>query len=254
MATAHLDAFVDAITSPFSQFGCYRSAKPSTEGDVDADSVRQAADAAAADLLSYAKEKSGWEACSDTRGVRIERCCRTSPHAWRAFGTIDASLPEVVASARLVEQRPDWDPMCVEAGLVQAVDASPSAFYCVAWWVFRDALGLVSARDMCVALTVRELEPGVWISACRSLPHPRCPEIESNVRGHAEVAGLLMEANASGGTDMTYVAVADPRGWLPPWLVNLGAGDGAYCIDNLRRHVLTGTRGDPVAKDSTPII
>lgn len=64
-----------------------------------------------------------------------------------------------------------------------------------------------------------------------------------NVRGRCDIAGLQLRANKAGGTDVTYVAAVDPKGWLPKVLVNLGAGKGAFCIDFLRSYVATGQRG-----------
>ena len=141
--------------------------------------VRSTADAVAADLCALVAEQDGWEPYKTRRGVRIERCRAAALHRWRAFGSIDAPLLTVVEAASKVASRPDWDPMCAEGRLVEEAGTVESASYSVAWWVFKGVMGLVNARDMCVAMTVKEVRPGVWVTASRSIEHPACPEVES---------------------------------------------------------------------------
>lgn len=129
-----------------------------------------------------------------------------------------------------------------------------------------------------MALTVREVEPDVWITASRSIEHLSCPARPGVVRGHSSIAGLELRRNQAGGTDVTYIACVDPKvaslflsfldwrtggcadhhaadaarprqGWLPHWAVNIGAGKGAMCIDFLRQYVLKGERAQWAASE-----
>eukprot|EP00729_Bicosta_minor_P000194 gene194-7245_t len=213
--------------------------------------VKTVADAAADKLLSiYAQtESDGWEHYSASRGVTIERNKTTALHRWRAKGTIDAPLAAVMKAASHTESRPHWDPMCSGGKELEVLEKwTAEGGIEAVWWCFTGVLLLVSPRDMCMALTIKEVVPGkAWITCSTSMVHDKCPPIKGNVRGRAEVAGLYVERNAAdpaGKTDVTYIAAVNPAGWLPTWAVNLGAGKGAYCIDFLRKYVLKGERGD----------
>lgn len=213
--------------------------------------IRDVSDAAFDAVLSATREEGCWREHSQSRGVRVQ-CDKTSSlYRWRAFNTIDAPLSEVVKVASLVEERPSWDPMTSRGWTVEVVERETdkvsgltSLCSCVCW-EFKGLPGIVSTRSMCLALKVVEVEPGCWVTACRSMDHPDCPPASGAVRGHTECAGLVLKANGANGTDATYIASVDPKGWLPAPLVNLGAGKGAMCLEYLRQFVASEAAGVP---------
>ncbi len=213
-------------------------------------------------------EAKGWQPAYERHGVRVERNKRSKIHAWRAFGHVDATLAEVIPVASGTESRVEWDPMCClgctidalpatalkegdDCGGVGAVgpeEAGLQELYACVNWAFGGILSIVSPRDMCLAFRVKRLAPGVWVSAAKSMEHPSCPPVRGCVRGVTRFAGLLMEACPTGGIDVTYVASVDPKGWLPGFAVNMGAGKGAMVVDFLRQYVTTGRRADWTAE------
>lgn len=225
-----------------------------------------AANAVADDIMEVARAdfgpETGWEHYHTKNEIRVERNKRTALHKWRAFGHIDAPLHAVLNAAAKTDARPAWDPMCSYAKVIEKVSEVPfdttasdarlpaesglATIYTCVQWEFKGVLNIVSPRDLCMAFVQRREAPGLWVSVSRSMSHPNCPPRPGCVRGDGIIAGLVMKeaSDGRGGTDITYVAQVDPKGWLPTFAVNLGSGKGAQCIKYLQKFVLEGRRAE----------
>ena len=117
------------------------------------------------------------------RAEHTERETHAQTHAWRQVRTDRRTQPHTLPLVRVhslslslslsLSYRKPW----------QLTSAAATPMHC-------RVLLLVSPRDMCMALTIKEVVPGkAWITCSTSMLHEKCPPIKGNVRGVAEVAG-----------------------------------------------------------------
>eukprot|EP00003_Mantamonas_plastica_P013684 TRINITY_DN23859_c0_g1_i1.p1 TRINITY_DN23859_c0_g1~~TRINITY_DN23859_c0_g1_i1.p1 ORF type:complete len:127 (+),score=21.99 TRINITY_DN23859_c0_g1_i1:27-383(+) len=89
-------------------------------------------------------------------------------------------------------------------------------------------------RDFIYLCTVHKLEDGSLIQCGRTIEHESCPETEEYVRGYLEPGGWKIKPINDTSCHVTYIANADPRGWIPPYVVKMASKQVAAIIDNCR--------------------
>ncbi|KAK4526098.1 hypothetical protein GAYE_SCF19G4009 [Galdieria yellowstonensis] len=181
--------------------------------------------------LALEKEEGNWEFLKVKNDIRICRKKTGSLHTFRGVGKVSFPVEQILPVATSVESRPAWDPLCKGGRLICKVDD----IYSLVWWSFHGVL-VISDRDFCLALAVKEIsEDGSVCIATRSLEDPSCPSKPGYVRGHANLAGILLKPLDNGEeTLVTYIGNVDPKGLLPHWAVNIGGEKGAMSIHYLQ--------------------
>merc|ERR1712048_271074 len=100
---------------------------------------------------------------------------------------------------------------------------------------FRTPPGIVN-RDFVYDGFHGMLDEHTSFSLGKSVERSDCPpskDTYSWVRGEIQVSGYIaQDCSDDNGCELTYIVQADPKGWLPTWVVNLVAADQA---DNVTR-------------------
>lgn len=176
--------------------------------------------------------EAGWNTKVD-RGVSIgtRHVEGSSLMAVRSQVTIKASLEKVRKVYGNMELWKNWNPY-VSSRLVEQVD--PTSKVVVGSYEFpvlktRDSVffsfvfpGLVTDSDA----------NGVVTTLAASIEHPKCPKVRGVIRAHTIISiNVLEEIDEGNATRLTTLVHSDPRGLLPPMLVNGFLSRGA---DHLR--------------------
>lgn len=113
--------------------------------------------------------------------------------------------------------RREWDTSMIEGSIVEQIDG----FNEVGYYAAKIPFSLVTNRDFCNHRAWRVFpERNEWVIFNNSVVHNGCPERKSFVRGKSIISGYLLRRKEGGGTTVTYYSHADPKGWLPSFLVN----------------------------------
>jgi hypothetical protein len=98
----------------------------------------------------------------------------------------------------------------------------------------------VSNRDFIVVRGSRKESDGTFLSINTSVNVPGVQEIPDFVRGACLVAGWIIRPDGEQCHCMR-VAQVDPRGWIPPFVVNLFKTKVAEGINDIRNLIATNT-------------
>eukprot|EP00741_Cyanophora_paradoxa_P010947 tig00020553_g10583.t1 len=153
-------------------------------------------------------------------------------------GRIRHPPEDVLAVCSLLERRPEWDPLCSGGRLLKRIDDA----HALVWWSFYGLRPVISQREVLCTFGRRRLPGGAWVVGSAEADLPDVPVEPGHIRSQVIIAGLVLDPvppDGAGGSEaqhtlVHYVACVDPRGLLPHFAVNLGAGKGAWCIDSLR--------------------
>eukprot|EP01105_Mastigella_eilhardi_P021912 TRINITY_DN534_c0_g1_i2.p2 TRINITY_DN534_c0_g1~~TRINITY_DN534_c0_g1_i2.p2 ORF type:complete len:133 (-),score=47.92 TRINITY_DN534_c0_g1_i2:55-453(-) len=101
---------------------------------------------------------------------------------------------------------------------------------------YRSPSRMVYNRDFVVlATTERTLTSAVI--ACKSIAYEKVPEESGFVRGELHASAFLIES-VDGGVKVNYVVQADPKGWIPTFVVNVVAKDEPLVLATMRDYVV----------------
>ncbi|KAG0000386.1 hypothetical protein BGZ79_005985 [Entomortierella chlamydospora] len=136
-----------------------------------------------------------------------------------------------------LERRLEWDPMCVEARVLEEVAQHPGA---TVQYVRTKAVWPTASRDTVVLGTVKDLGSKGLFMVNSSIEHESMPERakEKIVRMETTVAGHLITP-AEDGTSCRLVQVvdADLKGWIPEKVIQMvstkAVPDGLRAINAL---------------------
>ncbi|GJJ71779.1 hypothetical protein EMPS_04136 [Entomortierella parvispora] len=139
-----------------------------------------------------------------------------------------------------LDRRSDWDPMCVEARVLEDVKALPGT---TVQYVRTKAVWPTASRDTVVLGTIKELQDGRLFMVNASVEHPSMPERvkEKIVRMETAVAGHIITpedpANGSMSCSLIQVLDADLKGWIPDKVIQMvstkAVPDGLRAINAL---------------------
>lgn len=190
----------------------------------------------AKDLFASLTEE--WDKQKDVDGNEV--FCR--PHGnsgimqWRFRCEVNAcarSVLDLVAN-------PDYmfivDPMCVTEGTKRlekfdAVTETIRLLFSLPWPMW--------PRDFVFFNGLEFVSPNVGVNFSLSVSDDLFPQGTEPgvVRGVAHVSGFVCEELDGGKkTRLTYVVQANPRGWLPTWLINMTATDQAKNLSRVREY------------------
>jgi len=90
--------------------------------------------------------------------------------------------------------------------------------------------------------------PRIGVSAVRSIEYEPIPPIPGFVRAELAMSGYIVREVEGDPKkcNLTYLIQADPKGWLPVWVVNLVAGDQAMNVVRIKRHFAEKAEEDKV--------
>jgi hypothetical protein len=117
--------------------------------------------------------------------------------------------------------RKTWDENMIEGYVIQMLNKNNEVGY------YSAKASVISNRDFVnIRAWKANHEKGEWLIVNHSVAHPDCPEKKGFVRAWSILSGYHIQrlegdgTAEGGGSVFTYVSCADPRGWIPKWVIN----------------------------------
>jgi len=127
------------------------------------------------------------------------------------------------------------DPMCYEFEIVEQVDEVRSVLY----GIFQTPFPLANRDFVWAAQDVWREDEQIGISCGISVEHDDKPDnVPGVVRGELRTSGYFMQTNKDKENTciVNYVVLADPKGFIPVWVVNLVVKDQAKNLIRLKEY------------------
>eukprot|EP00755_Sulcionema_specki_P029756 Sspe_Gene.92838::Locus_65602_Transcript_1_1_Confidence_1.000_Length_1037::g.92838::m.92838 len=163
---------------------------------------------------------------------------------------MDATVEEFQACLKF-ECRKEWDELFLEGRDIKVYH--PKDFHGVEvfhrYMAFRSPTILVSHRDFEVLVSERVLDDGRFVCKAVSITPGVVPTPRGFVRGEVLTSGFIAVPIKGGGIEVTYIAQMDPKGWIPPQVVNLIAARQSVGIQQLRKYLKKRFRRSEVTAD-----
>eukprot|EP01062_Namystynia_karyoxenos_P062258 TRINITY_DN55173_c0_g1_i1.p1 TRINITY_DN55173_c0_g1~~TRINITY_DN55173_c0_g1_i1.p1 ORF type:complete len:259 (+),score=71.52 TRINITY_DN55173_c0_g1_i1:74-778(+) len=141
------------------------------------------------------------------------------------------------------DRRGEWDDMFLEGRDLKAypADSSQEAVHVFhRYMAFRSPSRLVRNRDFEVVVAEKLCADGSFLAKAESVTPSQTPPRKGFVRGEIRLSGFVVRPLAARRLQVTYIAQMDPKGWVPPQIVNLIATRQAGGIQRLREYLRHG--------------
>jgi hypothetical protein len=189
----------------------------------------------AAVVASWQVTQVHWEEVRDTDGIKvfIGRIADEPIAMVKTEVIIDAELKRIKEVLDDVAGRVKWVPYLSESKILQELTPTEKLHYdrFAAPWPAAD-------RDIVYrGTTIRESNRGV-VYIMKSEPASSLPEQKGVVRAQLLESSYSLTALNEGQTRVELIFHADPRGWLPLWIVNIIHRTFPFrVLENLREQV-----------------
>lgn len=150
---------------------------------------------------------------------------KARPMCYKIVARMNSSAAVTFDAMCDLDRRSDWDPMCVEARVLEDVKALPGT---TVQYVRTKAVWPTASRDTVVLGTIKELKNGQLFMVNASVEHPSMPERvkEKIVRMETAVAGHIITPeepiNGTMSCRLVQVLDADLKGWIPDKVIQMG--------------------------------
>lgn len=148
------------------------------------------------------------------------------PMCYKTVAVMDNTAAVVFDTLCDLDARSSWDPMCVEARVVEQINNSPGT---TVQYIRTKAVWPTASRDTVVLGTVRDLGDGRLFAVNSSFEHEATPERvkEKIVRMETAVAGHIItsEPGAPNKCRLVQILDADLKGWIPEKVIQMGKLD-----------------------------
>ena len=152
--------------------------------------------------------------------------------------TIDATTDEIVAVLDDNANHTKWVPYLLESRKLEAISDSERLEYNLF-----DAPWPASRRDFVFRVIAEEMRDGLngIVFRVRSEPSSLMPDQDGVIRGALLESTFRLIELEPRGTRVELIFQADPRGWIPVWIVNLVQRIWPYTVlTGLRNQVASG--------------
>ncbi|KAF9305756.1 hypothetical protein BGZ74_008949, partial [Mortierella antarctica] len=144
------------------------------------------------------------------------------PMCYKTIAVMDNTAAVVFDTLCDLDARSSWDPMCVEARVVEQVSNPPGT---TVQYIRTKAVWPTASRDTVVLGTVRDLGDGRLFAVNSSFDHEAVPERvnEKIVRMQTAVAGHIItsEPGAPNKCRLVQILDADIKGWIPEKVIQM---------------------------------
>ncbi|KAG0030972.1 START domain-containing protein 10 [Podila clonocystis] len=144
------------------------------------------------------------------------------PMCYKTVAVLDNTAAVVFDTLCDLDTRSSWDPMCVEARVVEQVSNPPGT---TVQYIRTKAVWPTASRDTVVLGTVRNLGDGRLFAVNSSFEHEATPERvkENIVRMETAVAGHIIssEPGAPNKCRLVQILDADLKGWIPDKVIQM---------------------------------
>lgn len=108
--------------------------------------------------------------------------------------------------------------------------------YRIVYFKMPAAAAIVAPRDILTLSRIRFEEDGTLVLATESTEHPDRPELSPYVRIQVVAGYVISPTSDPDAYQVSFVASADPGGWLPGWLKNLIAWKVQLVLAKFKKH------------------
>lgn len=145
------------------------------------------------------------------------------PMCYKIIAVMDNTAAVVFDTLCDLDARSSWDPMCVEARVVEQISNPPGT---TVQYIRTKAVWPTASRDTVVLGAVRDLGNGRLFTVNSSIEHEATPERvkEKIVRMETAVAGHIItsEPDAPNKCRLVQILDADLKGWIPEKVIQMG--------------------------------
>lgn len=146
----------------------------------------------------------------------------------------EKGLLDLVTKIMRIEDRPQWDAMCLQANTPHNVPPLYRYTYCQ----IKAPAIIISDRDMVSCGRIRWEQDGGIVVCLESVDLPGYEEGGRFVRARWIAGGYVLRPTADKATfRVTWAGCVDPGGYLPTWVVNWTAVRQAFSLLHLRNFV-----------------
>lgn len=129
---------------------------------------------------------------------------------------MQASIAKIQSVLDNVKQRSNWVPYLQQSSVIENISATQSIEYSLfaAPWPASD-------RDFVYRRTQISNTESVLVYEMTSLQHPHKPVSEQIIRASLMESTYILTALSAHETQVELIFYADPKGWLPNWIINI---------------------------------
>lgn len=129
---------------------------------------------------------------------------------------IEASISEIQSILDNVKHRKNWIPYLVKSDIIENISDSERIEYSLfsAPWPASD-------RDFVYQLKQSLNNESKIVYQMSSTEHPAKPDNDDLIRANLIESTYILTAIADQRTQVELIYLADPRGWLPDWIINI---------------------------------
>eukprot|EP00038_Savillea_parva_P010120 m.188071 g.188071 ORF g.188071 m.188071 type:complete len:366 (+) comp17289_c0_seq1:115-1212(+) len=196
--------------------------------------------------LSKINEKE-WNETANKKGVKVHTLKQQDSklHVVRTSVTVNIPMNQVLETYNTKSEWTHWQPdlkVCKTLELIQGEKETSLPVKEVLYAAYR--VPVLSDRDVCLfahrfkGTPTNRNEPGVVTSLSMSMRHPACPGVRGLVRGELNV-GVTYFKEIDGGKACTVTSILhmDPRGLIPPAVINTMAAHTVSAIVNMKDYM-----------------
>lgn len=146
---------------------------------------------------------------------------------------IIANISDIQSILNNVKHRKNWVPYLKESSIIEDVSSTENIEYSLfsAPWPASD-------RELVYKITHISNNEGSSVYEMRSTQHIQKPENDSRIRSDLMESTYILTALSDNKTQVELIYHADPKGWLPNWIINIIQRILPYFIlKNLRTQV-----------------
>mmetsp|Transcript_89653 Transcript_89653/g.124534 ORF Transcript_89653/g.124534 Transcript_89653/m.124534 type:complete len:371 (+) Transcript_89653:72-1184(+) len=188
-----------------------------------------------------------WTETANKKGVKV--CTLKQPdsklHVVKTFVTVQASLENVLTTYNTKTEWSNWQPDMKACKTIELLEGDSELALPVKEVMYANyRVPVLNNRDVCLfgqryrGTPSNRDEPGVATSLSMSMQHPSCPRVKGIVRGYLNI-GLTYFREIDGGKACTVTSVLhmDPRGMIPPSLINTMAAHTVKSIVDMKDYM-----------------
>lgn len=180
----------------------------------------------------------GWNLVKEDQGVKVYTKAMPGTPLLYFKGVSDFTCKngpfELVSQIITTEDRPKWDELCEKGETPQFFPP----FYKCAYARLKPQAAIISGRDLLTLGRLRFEQDGAITLAMKSETLAEVPEVPGVVRINIVEAGYIVRPTSQPTVyTVTWTGCADPKGWLPIWLVNLVVKKQAMTLAKIKGHI-----------------
>ena len=161
----------------------------------------------------------GWQQIFSKDGINVysQEIPDSDILAFKATGTLNAPIDQIMEVLRKVEIAKDWMPDIVDKYTVKEFSDFEAITYSVNKlpWPF-------SGRELLLRNKLRlDREKEYLVVDVHSVEDASYPVGENNVRAFMYMGRTYMRPTGKGRTEILFVFYLDPKGYIPAWVVNI---------------------------------